>query len=75
MDTLPTDLKNFIDKQAELEGYPSGARYLHHLIRMEQSRIKLRERLLAGARSPETAAIDASYLETLSQRAAARKRK
>jgi antitoxin ParD1/3/4 len=67
--SLPDNLKAFVDEQVGLRGYGTSSEYLRELIRRDQDRVHLRELLLAGASSPSTQAVDASYFNALRDRA------
>lgn len=66
--SLPATLKDFVDGQVAAGGYGSGSEYVRELIRRDRDRLTLRERLLAGAASPETEAVDPDYFESLRRR-------
>jgi antitoxin ParD1/3/4 len=67
--SLPENLKAFVDEQVGLRGYGTSSEYLRELIRRDQDRVHLRGLLLAGASSPSTQAVDASYFNALRDRA------
>lgn len=67
--SLPDNLKAFVDEQVGLRGYGTSSEYLRELIRRDQDRVQLRGLLLAGASSPSTQAVDASYFNALRDRA------
>lgn len=66
--SLPESLKGFVDEQVSLRGYGTSSEYVRELIRKDQDRQQLRNLLLAGAASPQTAPADADYFESLRAR-------
>lgn len=63
--SLPDSLKDFVDEQVSQRGYGTSSEYLRELIRKDQDRLKLRELLLAGAKSAQTKQIEPNYFESL----------
>ena len=59
--SLPEELKEFVDAQAERGGYGSTSEFVRDLIRREQDRQQLRTLLLAGASSPSGPIADQGY--------------
>jgi antitoxin ParD1/3/4 len=49
--SLPDAMKAFVDQRVDQGGYSTSSEYVRELIRKDQDRAKLREALLAGARS------------------------
>lgn len=66
--SLPETLKTFVDVQVSQRGYGTSSEYVRELIRKDQDRLQLREKLLAGASSAPTAPIDATYFDGLRDR-------
>lgn len=66
--SLPETLKTFVDLQVSERGYGTSSEYVRELIRKDQDRMQLREKLLAGASSDPTASIDATYFDNLRDR-------
>ena len=63
--SLPDALKEFVDEQVETRGFGTSSEYVRELIRKEQERLRLRELLLEGARSPLDSPADGAYFERL----------
>lgn len=63
--TLPEALKSFVSDEVSIRGYSSPSEYVCELIRKEHDRQRLRDRLVAGAKSPQGAAADADYFDRL----------
>lgn len=63
--SLPETLKTFVDTQVSQRGYGTSSEYVRELIRKDQDRLQLREKLLAGASSAPTVAVDAAYFDRL----------
>ena len=51
--SLPEALKSFVDDQVIARGYSTSSEYVRELIRKDQDRQRLRDRLLEGAASPQ----------------------
>lgn len=66
--SLPEALKAFVDEQVTDKGYSTSSEYVRELIRRERDREQLRQLLLEGAASPQTAVADAAYFEGLRAR-------
>ena len=66
--SLAEALKSYVDQQVANRGYGSSDEYMCELIRREQSRICLRDQLLAGAASPVAGTVDDNYYARLRQR-------
>lgn len=66
--SLPEALKTFVDTQVSQRGYGTSSEYVRELIRRDQDRLQLREKILAGASSPSSAPVDAAYFEHLRDR-------
>jgi antitoxin ParD1/3/4 len=67
--SLPDALKSFVDEQVSQRGYSTSSEYVRELIRKDQDRLQLRNVLLAGAAGNPAAPADASYFESLRDRA------
>lgn len=63
--SLPETLKAFVDQQVSQRGYGTSSEYVRELIRRDQDRLHLRDKLLAGASSPPTAPMNAAYFDAL----------
>lgn len=63
--SLPENLKAFVDLQVSQRGYGTSSEYVRELIRRDQDRLQLRDKLLEGASSSPTAPIDAAYFDRL----------
>ena len=65
--SLPETLKTFVDTQVSQRGYGTSSEYVRELIRKDQDRLQLREKLLAGAGagSAPTKPVDAAYFDRL----------
>ena len=63
--SLPESLKEFIDEQVGQRGFGTSSEYVRELVRKDQDRSRLRELLLAGARSKPTTPAEAGYFEEL----------
>jgi antitoxin ParD1/3/4 len=69
--SLPETLKTFVDTQVSQRGYGTSSEYVRELIRKDQDRLQLREKLLAGAGagagagSAPTMPVDAAYFDRL----------
>lgn len=72
--SLPETLRSFVDSQVAEGDYTSSSEYVRELLRREQDRIKLRELILDGAKSPlNKKPLDAEYFEKFRKRARAKK--
>ncbi|MBB6219625.1 type II toxin-antitoxin system ParD family antitoxin [Rhizobium redzepovicii] len=67
--SLPDNLKHFVDQQVAGRGYGTSSEYVRELIRRDRDRQHLRGLLLEGASSEATEAVDASYFDSLRDRA------
>lgn len=72
--SLPESLKSFVDGQVAERGYATSSEYVRELIRQDQERQALREKVLEGAASPLTAPVDEAYFDRLRKRARGRGR-
>jgi antitoxin ParD1/3/4 len=63
--SLPAELKEFVDGQAERGGYGSTSEFVRDLIRREQDRQQLRALLLEGASSPSGPIAHQGYFSAL----------
>ncbi len=61
--SLPEALKGFVNEQVSTRGYSTSSEYVRELIRKDLDRQRLRDRLLAGAASPEADALDDACLD------------
>ena len=66
--SLPEALKSFVDDQVIARRYSTSSEYVRELIRKDQDRQRLRDRLLEGAASPQVVAADADYFNRLRDR-------
>jgi antitoxin ParD1/3/4 len=66
--SLPETLKSFVDRQVSQHGYGTSSEYVRELIRKDQDRLQLREKLVAGASSSAAAVADRSYFDGLRNR-------
>lgn len=66
--SLPDELKEFVDEQAERGGYGSTSEFVRDLIRREQDRQRLRALLFDGASSPSGPIADQGYFAELRAR-------
>ena len=66
--SLPETLKTFVDLQVSQRGYGTSSEYVRELIRKDQDRLQLREKLLIGAGSAPTAPVNAEYFDRLRNR-------
>lgn len=70
---LANSLKAFVDAQVSERGYGTSSEYVRELIRADQDRCHLRNRLLAGAESPVGVSADAAYFLSLRKHATGRR--
>jgi antitoxin ParD1/3/4 len=63
--SLPESLKSFVDVQVSQRGFSTSSEYVRELIRQDQDRLQLREKLLAGASSAATSPVDVVYFDAL----------
>jgi antitoxin ParD1/3/4 len=66
--SLPETLKTFVDTQVVQRGYGTSSEYVRELIRKDQDRLQLREKLLAGASSAPGAPVNEAYFDCLRDR-------
>ena len=66
--SLPETLKTFVDTQVIQRGYGTSSEYVRELIRKDQDRLQLREKLLSGASSAPGAPVNEAYFERLRDR-------
>lgn len=66
--SLPEALKAFVDEQVADKGYSTSSEYVRELIRRERDKERLRQLLLDGAASPQTAVADAAHFDGLRDR-------
>ncbi len=74
--SLPESMKEFVEKQAEAEGFPTVSEYLRMVIRQlqkQQAKQFLEEKLLEGLRTPAIPGTD-RFWTGLERKAATRKR-
>jgi antitoxin ParD1/3/4 len=65
---LARNLENFLDTQFIQRGYGTSSEYMRELIRKDQDRLQLREKLLSGAFSAPGSPIDGTYIHNLRER-------
>jgi antitoxin ParD1/3/4 len=63
--SLAETLETFVDTQVSQRGYGTSSEYVRELIRKDQDRLQLREKLLAGASSAPTMPVDVAYFDRL----------
>ena len=66
--SLPETLKTFVDLQVSQRGYGTSSEYVRELIRKDQDRLELREKLLIGAGSAPTLPDSGTYFDDLRDR-------
>jgi antitoxin ParD1/3/4 len=66
--SLPETLKTFVDTQVIQRGYGTSSEYVRELIRKDQDRLQLREKLLSGVSSAPTKPVDSVYFDSLRDR-------
>jgi antitoxin ParD1/3/4 len=66
--SLPEALRNFVDSQVSRRDYASSSEYVRALIRRDQERHQLRERLLEGQGSGAATPADDAYFDGLRER-------
>ncbi len=66
--SLPETLKTFVDTQVVQRGYGTSSEYVRELIRKDQDRLQLREKLLSGVGSAPTTPVDSIYFDSLRDR-------
>lgn len=66
--SLPETLKTFVDLQVSQRGYGTSSEYVRELIRKDQDRLQLREKLLMGAGSAPTLPVSGTYFDDLRDR-------
>ncbi|WP_295501877.1 type II toxin-antitoxin system ParD family antitoxin [Limnohabitans sp. Rim8] len=66
--SLPETLKTFVDLQVSQRGYSTSSEYVRELIRKDQDRLELREKLLIGAGSAPTLPVSGTYFDDLRDR-------
>jgi antitoxin ParD1/3/4 len=66
--SLPETLKTFVDTQVVQRGYGTSSEYVRELIRKDQDRQQLREKLLSGVSSAPTTPVDSVYFDSLRDR-------
>lgn len=67
--SLPEELKAFVDRRIQDEGYGSSSEYMRELIRRDRDRVQFRQHLLAGIEAKPAGRMDKSYFEGLRRRA------
>lgn len=67
--SLADNLKHFVDQQVAGRGYGTSSEYVRELIRRDRDRQHLRGLLLEGDSSGVSEAVDASYFDSLRDRA------
>ena len=66
--SLPETLKSFVDTQVSQRGYGTSSEYVRELIRKDQDRLQLREKLLSGVSSAPTSPVNSIYFDRLRDR-------
>jgi antitoxin ParD1/3/4 len=66
--SLPESMKDFIDAQVVDRGFGTSSEYVRELIRREQERCRLRDKLLDGANSGVGEAAAPAYFDALRSR-------
>jgi antitoxin ParD1/3/4 len=66
--SLPEELKAFVDRRIQDEGYGSSSEYMRELIRRDRDRVQFRQYLLAGIESKPAGQMDKAYFDTLRRR-------
>jgi antitoxin ParD1/3/4 len=65
--TLPDELMDFVNAQAESRGLISPADYLNQLIRLERDRVTFSASIQQGIASGVAGEMDADFFESLEQ--------
>jgi antitoxin ParD1/3/4 len=63
--SLPDSLKSFVDEQVSRRGFSTSSEYMRELIRRDQDRTTLRDKLLAGVNSEVVGQLDTDYFDGL----------
>ena len=63
--SLPQALRDFVETQVSERGFGSTSEFVRDLIRREQDRVALRERILEGAESPLGPRADGPFFDAL----------
>ncbi len=63
--SLPKALRDFVETQVSERGFGSTSEFVRDLIRREQDRVALRERILEGAESPLGPLADQRLFDTV----------
>lgn len=66
--SLPGELKVFVDRRIQAEGYGSSSEYMRELIRRDRDRVQFRQYLLDGIDSKPLGRMDAAYFAGLRRR-------
>lgn len=67
--SLPEELKAFVDRRIQDEGYGSSSEYMRELIRRDRDRVQFRQYLLAGVEAKPAGRMDKTYFDELRRRA------
>ncbi len=67
--SIPEALRTFVDERVSEGAYSTSSEYLNHLITRDQERLRLRQMITDGIASDRGEAFDASYFDSLRQRA------
>jgi antitoxin ParD1/3/4 len=66
--SLPEELKAFVDRRIQDEGYGSSSEYMRELIRRDRDRVQFRQYLLAGIEAQPAGRMDRTYFDELRRR-------
>jgi len=66
--SLPEELKAFVDRRIQDEGYGSSSEYMRELIRRDRDRVQFRQYLLAGIEAQPAGRMDRAYFDELRRR-------
>lgn len=67
--SLPEELKAFVDRRIQDDGYGSSSEYMRELIRRDRDRVQFRQYLLAGIEAKPAGRMDKTYFDDLRRRA------
>lgn len=66
--SLPEELKAFVDRRIQDEGYGSSSEYMRELIRRDRDRVQFRQYLIAGIEAKPAGRMDKAYFAGLRSR-------
>jgi antitoxin ParD1/3/4 len=66
--SLPDALKDFVEQQVTVRGFPTSGQHMRELIRKDRDRLLLRNMVLDGAASPPANVADSVYFDALRSR-------